>query len=53
MARTLPRDLYEGAQLRHANSLLNMGILVSPLIAPLLGGILDTLWSWRAGYIIA
>ncbi|MDU6110153.1 MAG: MFS transporter [Klebsiella pneumoniae] len=33
MARTLPRDLYEGAQLRHANSLLNMGILVSPLIA--------------------
>ncbi len=42
MARTLPRDLYEGAQLRHANSLLNMGILVSPLIAPLLGGILDT-----------
>lgn len=50
MARTLPRDLYEGAQLRHANSLLNMGILVSPLIAPLLGGILDTLWSWRACY---
>ena len=30
MARTLPRDLYEGSQLRHANSLLNMGILVSP-----------------------
>ena len=27
-----------------------MGILVSPLIAPLLGGILDTLWSWRACY---
>jgi DHA1 family 2-module integral membrane pump EmrD-like MFS transporter len=27
-----------------------MGILVSPLIAPLLGGILDTLWNWRACY---
>ena len=25
MARTLPRDLYERTQLRHANSLLNMG----------------------------
>ena len=50
MARTLPRDLYEGSQLRHANSLLNMGILVSPLLAPLLGGILNTLWSWRACY---
>lgn len=33
MARTLPRDLYERTQLRHANSLLNMGILVSPLLA--------------------
>ncbi|SUH33908.1 multidrug resistance protein D [Salmonella enterica subsp. enterica] len=42
MARTLPRDLYEGTQLRHANSLLNMGILVSPLLAPLIGGLLDT-----------
>ncbi|EDU9872021.1 multidrug efflux MFS transporter EmrD, partial [Salmonella enterica] len=50
MARTLPRDLYEGTQLRHANSLLNMGILVSPLLAPLIGGLLDTLWNWRACY---
>ncbi|EOC1289348.1 multidrug efflux MFS transporter EmrD [Cronobacter muytjensii] len=48
MARTLPRDLYEGPALRHANSLLNMGILVSPLVAPLLGGLLDTWWGWRA-----
>jgi DHA1 family 2-module integral membrane pump EmrD-like MFS transporter len=50
MARTLPRDLYQGTQLRHANSLLNMGILVSPLLAPLIGGLLDTMWSWRACY---
>lgn len=50
MARTLPRDLYEGTQLRHANSLLNMGILVSPLLAPLIGGMLETVWSWRACY---
>lgn len=48
MARTLPRDLYAGPALRHANSLLNMGVLVSPLLAPLLGGVLDTLWGWRA-----
>ncbi|MGL5699689.1 MAG: multidrug efflux MFS transporter EmrD [Kluyvera sp.] len=50
MARTLPRDLYEGSQLRHANSLLNMGILVSPLLAPLIGGVLETTWNWRACY---
>ncbi|WP_312298340.1 multidrug efflux MFS transporter EmrD [Atlantibacter hermannii] len=48
MARTMPRDLFEGSALRHANSLLNMGILVSPLLAPLIGGLLDTVWGWRA-----
>ncbi|AKL14405.1 TPA: multidrug efflux MFS transporter EmrD [Kluyvera intermedia] len=48
MARTLPRDLYSGTELRHANSLMNMGILVSPLLAPLIGGLLTTLWGWRA-----
>ena len=51
MARTLPRDLYERTQLRHANSLLNMGILVSPLLAPLTGGLLNTMWNWRACYL--
>jgi len=51
MARTLPRDLYSGSELRHANSLLNMGILISPLLAPLIGGLLTTMWSWRACYL--
>jgi len=48
MARTMPRDLYEGRALRHANSLLNMGILVSPLIAPLIGAGLTRLFGWQA-----
>ncbi|WP_438918438.1 multidrug efflux MFS transporter EmrD [Kosakonia cowanii] len=51
MARTLPRDLYAGSELRHANRLLNMGILVSPLLAPLIGGVLNTLVNWRACFI--
>lgn len=51
MARTLPRDLYSGTELRHANSLLNMGILISPLLAPLIGGLLTTMWNWRACYL--
>lgn len=55
MARTMPRDLYDGGHLRQANSLLNMGILVSPLLAPLLGGVLNTFWGWRAcfGFLLA
>lgn len=50
MARTMPRDLYAGTELRYANSLLNMGILVSPLLAPLIGGILGSYFGWRACY---
>ena len=48
MARTLPRDLYNGKSLRHANSLLNMGILISPLVAPLLGAGLSHVFGWQS-----
>lgn len=48
MARTMPRDLYAGSALRQANSLLNMGILISPLIAPVIGAGLTHLFGWRA-----
>ncbi len=48
MARTMPRDLYSGIALRQANSLLNMGILVSPLLAPVIGALLTHLFGWHA-----
>lgn len=48
MARTMPRDLYAGGALRLANSLLNMGILVSPLVAPVIGALLTHLFGWHA-----
>ena len=48
MARTMPRDLYSGIALRQANSLLNMGILVSPLLAPVIGAVLTHLFGWHA-----
>lgn len=51
MARTMPRDLYAGGALRHANSLLNMGILVSPLVAPVIGALLTHLFGWHACFI--
>ena len=50
MARTMPRDLYAGTALRYANSLLNMGTLVSPLLAPVIGGALAMVFGWRACY---
>lgn len=48
MARTLPRDIYSGVQLRKANSVLNMGILISPLLAPVIGAVLTKFWGWHA-----
>ncbi|PHM64286.1 multidrug resistance protein D [Xenorhabdus stockiae] len=50
MIRTVPRDLYTGASLRCANSLLNMAILVSPLLAPMIGGVVGHYFGWRACY---
>ncbi|WP_416145847.1 multidrug efflux MFS transporter EmrD [Proteus mirabilis] len=51
MTRTQPRDLYTGTALRYANSLLNMGVLVSPLLAPMIGGVVAHFFGWHACYI--
>lgn len=37
-------DLYTGTVLRYANSLLNMGVLVSPILAPMIGVVVSLLW---------
>lgn len=50
MSRTLMRDRYSGAELNRANSLVSMGVIFSPLLAPVLGGWLTELLHWRAGY---
>ncbi|MGJ0637169.1 multidrug efflux MFS transporter EmrD [Xenorhabdus bovienii] len=50
MVRTMPRDLYTGTSLRYANSLLNMAVLVSPLLAPMIGGMVGHYFGWRACY---
>lgn len=50
MSRTVMRDRYSGAELNRANSLVSMGVIFSPLLAPVLGGWLTELFNWRAGY---
>ncbi|CDL84126.1 multidrug efflux MFS transporter EmrD [Xenorhabdus szentirmaii] len=51
MVRTMPRDLYTGTLLRYANSLLNMAVLVSPLVAPMIGSLAAHYFGWRACYL--
>jgi DHA1 family 2-module integral membrane pump EmrD-like MFS transporter len=51
MVRTMPRDLYTGSSLRYANSVLNMALLVSPLLAPMIGGLAGLYFGWRVCYL--
>ena len=51
MCRTVTRDCYDGAELHRANSLVSMGVIFSPLIAPVLGGYLSAAFDWNASYI--
>ncbi|WP_428431392.1 multidrug efflux MFS transporter EmrD [Photobacterium chitinilyticum] len=50
MCRTVTRDCYDGADLHRANSLVSMGVIFSPLIAPVLGGYLSAAFDWQASY---
>ncbi|WP_407330392.1 multidrug efflux MFS transporter EmrD [Enterovibrio sp. 27052020O] len=51
MARTLTRDCFEGSRLHRANSLVSVGLIFSPLIAPVLGGFLSVHFQWQASYV--
>ncbi|KKC99753.1 multidrug efflux MFS transporter EmrD [Photobacterium halotolerans] len=51
MCRTITRDCYQGAELHKVNSLVSMGIIFSPLIAPVLGGYLSEAFGWSASYV--
>ncbi|MDO6705442.1 multidrug efflux MFS transporter EmrD [Photobacterium sp. 1_MG-2023] len=51
MCRTVTRDCYEGTELHRVNSLVSMGVIFSPLIAPVLGGYLSELFGWSASYV--
>lgn len=51
MARTLTRDCFDGSRLHRANSLVSIGLIFSPLMAPVIGGLLSTHFGWKASYV--
>ena len=51
MSRTVTRDCYDGAALHRANSLVSMGVIFSPLLAPVIGGYLSMAFDWYASYV--
>jgi MFS transporter, DHA1 family, multidrug resistance protein len=51
IARAMVRDLYAGAQMARVFALITLVLGVAPVVAPLLGGLLLTVTSWRGVFV--
>jgi DHA1 family bicyclomycin/chloramphenicol resistance-like MFS transporter len=51
LARATVRDMYEGARVARELSRMAAIMAVAPLLAPLAGGVLQTLFGWRSNFV--
>ncbi len=51
LARAVVRDLYEGARAGRELSLMAMIMGLAPIVAPLIGSLLQTAFGWRACFV--
>jgi DHA1 family bicyclomycin/chloramphenicol resistance-like MFS transporter len=51
LARAIVRDLYSGARAGRELSLMGMVMALAPVLAPVIGGVLQTLFGWRANFV--
>ena len=52
LARAMARDLYARERSAQMLSLLILMMAIAPLVGPLLGGQILTVWSWRAIFLV-
>jgi DHA1 family bicyclomycin/chloramphenicol resistance-like MFS transporter len=52
LARAIIRDLYEGARAGRELSLVAATMALAPIVAPVVGGILQTAFGWRASFFL-
>lgn len=45
--RAIVRDIWEGNEAARAMSFITMAMVVAPLLAPMIGGVIITYWEWR------
>lgn len=45
--RAMVRDIWEGNEAARAMSYITMAMVVAPLLAPMIGGVIMTYWGWR------
>ncbi|MCK9510577.1 MAG: multidrug effflux MFS transporter [Pigmentiphaga sp.] len=50
LTRTMVRDLYDRNQSASMIGYLTMGMSVAPMVAPMVGGLLDATYGWRASF---
>ena len=51
LARAIVRDLYSGARAGRELSLMGLVMALAPVVAPLIGGLLQTLFGWQANFL--
>src|SRR5579883_2759882 len=51
LARAVVRDLYEGPRAGRELSLMAAIMGLAPIVAPLIGGVLQTAFGWRACFV--
>jgi MFS transporter, DHA1 family, multidrug resistance protein len=52
LARATIRDMHEGVRLARELSRMAAIMAIAPLLAPLFGGVLQTLFGWRSNFIV-
>jgi MFS transporter, DHA1 family, multidrug resistance protein len=52
LARAIVRDLYDGVRAGRELALMGAIMALAPVIAPLIGGILQSRFGWRASFVV-
>jgi DHA1 family bicyclomycin/chloramphenicol resistance-like MFS transporter len=51
LSRAIVRDLYDRDHVASMLGYVTMGMAVAPMVAPTIGGVLETLYGWRASFV--
>jgi len=52
LARAVVRDMYDGARMGRELSRMAAIMALAPLVAPLVGGVLQTAFGWRSNFLV-
>lgn len=52
LARTVVRDMYEGTRVGRELARMASIMALAPLVAPLIGGVLQTAFGWRSNFVL-